>query len=103
MEDQINVPLITATEAKKMVDSGAIIVDVRTPKEQELGVVPSALRINSEEILDRVSEFGSNKDANIVLYCKSGGRSGAVGEYLKSLGYKNVYNAGGYKDIKDIF
>jgi len=95
-----HIPWITPTEAKEKVSNGALLIDVRTPKETNDGYLTGALLINSEEALDRLSEFGSNKEREIVLYCKSGGRSNAVAVMLESKGYKKLFNAGGYEDLK---
>jgi rhodanese-related sulfurtransferase len=35
------------------------------------------------------------KDSNVIVYCRSGGRAAKAAEYLDSLGFTNVYNAGG--------
>lgn len=91
---------ITPKEAKEKINAGALLVDVRTPEETAEGYLKGALLINSEEVTTRIKEFGSDLAKEIVVYCKSGGRSNAVGVFLKSQGYKNVYNAGGYEDLK---
>ena len=84
-------------------DLGALLVDVRTPAEQREGFIEGASLINSEDTLERLAEYGSDKSREIVVYCKSGGRSGMVAEYLREQGYKNVYNAGGYEQLIDAF
>ena len=40
-----------------------------------------------------------NKDAPIIVYCRSGRRASKAKEILENKGYKNVLNAGGYDDI----
>ncbi len=57
----------------------------------------SAADIKDAAVLENV--FGP-KDQAIVLMCASGTRAGYVKEALESLGYKKVYNAGGFKDYK---
>jgi phage shock protein E len=43
---------------------------------------------------------GIPKDREVVLYCRSGRRSGMALEALREAGYDKVYNAGGYSDLK---
>jgi phage shock protein E len=46
----------------------------------------------------RLAEFGEDRAREIVLYCRSGQRSGLAQESLKALGYTRVFNAGGYQE-----
>ena len=41
------------------------------------------------------------KDKTILVYCASGGRSALSGKTLKDLGYRSVFNAGGFKELAD--
>ncbi|MEM4271085.1 MAG: rhodanese-like domain-containing protein [Candidatus Pacearchaeota archaeon] len=83
---------------KSKIDSGALIVDVRTPMEFSAGHYPRAINIPVDQIGARSSELGS-KDRNIILYCQSGNRSGHAKRILESQGFKNVYNAGVLRDM----
>ena len=40
-------------------------------------------------------------DKTVLVYCASGGRSALSGKTLKDLGYRTVYNAGGFKELAD--
>jgi len=70
-----------------------ILIDVRTPKEYNKGHIPTALLIPYNEIESHTDKIP--KEKLIVLYCKSGGRSGIAASRLKDLGYKKVINFGG--------
>ena len=103
-EETAKQPLkITAEQAREKVSQGAMLVDVRTPKEFDEGHISGCKHINSEEAHIRYNEFGDDKNREIVLYCRSGGRAGTVGEFLIELGYTNVYNAGGYEQLASVF
>jgi rhodanese-related sulfurtransferase len=39
------------------------------------------------------------KDKTVLVYCASGGRSARSGKTLKDLGYRSVYNTGGFKEL----
>jgi rhodanese-related sulfurtransferase len=41
------------------------------------------------------------KDKTVLVYCASGGRSALSGKTLKDLGYRSVFNAGGFKELAD--
>jgi phage shock protein E len=99
----IQAPIISPTEAQAKVRNGAFLVDVRTPQEFQEGHLPGATLINSEELFSRIQEFGSDKKREVVLYCKSGGRSQGVADHLMSIGFERVFNAGGYKELLPLF
>ena len=95
----------TATAGQAEIPSSIdpIVIDVRTQEEWDSGHVEQAVLIPHEDIASRIAEVASDKDAKIVLYCKSGGRAGRAKEALEGMGFTNVENAGGYEDIKDRF
>ena len=80
-------------------DLGAIWVDVRTLAEYEGGHLPGAHNINFDRIGSHISEITTDKSALVMLYCKSGRRSGFAKHTLEQLGYSNVVNAGGINDV----
>ncbi|MEN9401740.1 MAG: inner membrane protein YgaP [Verrucomicrobiota bacterium] len=98
------VPAVNPAEAAKRVAAGtAVLVDVREPSEwAETGVAaPATLLPKSEFDEGQIGEWkeflARVKDKEIILYCRSGRRSGAVANALAEKGFK-VANAGGFKD-----
>ncbi|MDY3325873.1 rhodanese-like domain-containing protein [Riemerella anatipestifer] len=78
------------------------LIDVREPMELEMnGHIEAAKNIPLGELEDRKEEVTS-LDGNVILFCRSGNRSGKAVEYFKSLGLTNVYNGGGYVDLKEV-
>ena len=75
------------------VSNAQVIVDVRTAEEFHAGHVPGAKNIPVQEIKARLQELGA-KDTPLVLYCRSGARSGVVAAELRSLGYTNIKDIG---------
>lgn len=73
------------------------IIDVRTPAEFRGGNVLGSINIPLQEIQERLDEIKSLPQP-IVLCCASGGRSGQVTAYLKTLGIK-CENGGGWMDV----
>jgi rhodanese-related sulfurtransferase len=97
---------ITPEEAKELLDRNeAIAVDVREPAEIAVtGKVPGALEIPRGFIAESADPNSTSydprlrKDTAIILYCASGKRSTLAGETLADLGFKRVFNLGGFKD-----
>ncbi|HEX2861871.1 MAG TPA: rhodanese-like domain-containing protein [Lacunisphaera sp.] len=99
-----NVPSIAPAEAAKLVAGGqAVLVDVREPSEWAgSGVAaPAALLAKSEFDAGQIGEWpdflAKVGDRQVILYCRSGKRSGAVAAALAEKGFK-VANAGGFKE-----
>jgi phage shock protein E len=80
--------------------SGALLVDVRSQEEFDQGHLDGAALIPHTEIAARASELGDDKDRVIVLYCRTGNRSGKAKRTLEELGYTHVMNAGAYESLK---
>ena len=91
---------ITPEEAKKIMDSGEehIILDTREQDEFDEGHIPGAILIPYTEIEERSEEMLPDKDAQILVYCRSGRRSKIASESLSKLGYTNVKEFGGIID-----
>lgn len=90
---------IDPEEAKAMMDQGnVIIVDVRRIDEFEQGYIPGAILVPNETILTEALTKLPDKNAMILIYCRSGRRSAEAAEKLLSLGYTQVYDFGGILD-----
>ncbi|MCM8533447.1 MAG: rhodanese-like domain-containing protein [Lentisphaeraceae bacterium] len=76
-----------------------IWIDVRTTEEFDSGHLKNAIHIPYQKISNKISSVTKDKNADIRIYCKVGGRAGIAKKALEKLGYKNVTNAGGYKDL----
>ncbi|WP_304224840.1 rhodanese-like domain-containing protein [Gracilinema caldarium] len=77
----------------------ALVIDVRTPEEFNSGHLDMAINIPLDTIEKRITAIVPNKTASIVLYCRSGNRSGQAYNILKSLGYTRIHNGGGYTEL----
>ena len=86
---------ITAPELKKELSAGKkmLVLDVRTPQEVALGRLDCCVHIPLQELQERLSEL--DKASDIVVYCKSGGRSRRAIELLQSNGFSNLRNLTG--------
>ena len=86
------------SEVRTKIEQGAFVVDVRTPMEFSTGHYQNAVNIPLSDISNRLPEFGA-KTQPIVVYCRSGNRSGQAKRMLESAGFTNVINGGGLKDM----
>lgn len=91
---------ITQEEAKRIMDSEEehIILDTREQSEFDEGHIPGAILIPYTEIEDKAKDFLPDKNAQILVYCRSGRRSKIAAETLAKLGYTNVKEFGGIID-----
>lgn len=80
-------------DAHRLVAQGARLVDVRTAQEFATGHIPGAVNIPVQELGCRMGELDA-KERPIVVYCRSGNRSGSAARILRSAGYSEVYDLG---------
>lgn len=86
-------PLTSSTDAKSLVAGGATLVDVRSPEEFASGHIQGAINIPVQQIDSRAAEIPTGKP--VVLYCRSGARSGQAASILRGKGRADVHNLGG--------
>ncbi|MDI6688331.1 MAG: rhodanese-like domain-containing protein [Desulfobacterales bacterium] len=89
-----------ADDKKIVVDNTSIVIDVRTEKEYNEGHLENAINIPYTEIGEKINAYVKDKKERIILYCRSGRRSGIAKNILKGMGYENVINAGAYEELK---
>ena len=91
---------ISAEQAKTIMDTETdyIIIDARTTEEFAEGHIENAILIPEYEIANRAEKELPDKDALILVYCRSGRRSKIASEELVKLGYTNVKEFGGIID-----
>lgn len=78
-----------AREAK-----GALIVDVRSPKEFSGGHIKGAVNIPLDQ-LQKISKKAPDLETPLYVYCLSGARSATACRHLKGMGYADAVNMGG--------
>lgn len=89
-----------ARQAWPMIENGALLIDVRTKGEFNAGHIEGAINIPFEKTSALVSAIGPDKQRPVVVYCRSGNRSGKSKRQLDALGYTAIYNATGYEALK---
>ena len=99
-EGELGYEQITAEEAKAIMDTETdyITIDARTEEEFATVHIEGAILIPEYEIADRAEAEFPDKDALILVYCRSGRRSKIASEELVKLGYTDVREFGGIID-----
>jgi rhodanese-related sulfurtransferase len=85
---------------KNLVKERARIIDVRTKQEYNNGHINGSINIPLDSLKNNLKSLG-DKNAPIITCCASGMRSASAKAILKSLGYTNVYNGGGWHSLKN--
>ena len=67
-----------------------LVIDVRTADEYAAGHVPGAVNIPYDQMPVRAAEIAVHKDKEVVLYCRSGRRSGIAAETLAAEGFTGL-------------
>jgi rhodanese-related sulfurtransferase len=94
---EANYTNLTSQEFKGLMDSEKeiIILDVRTPSEAKNGKIKGAKVIDWMSSSFKSETEKLSKDKTLLVYCRSGNRSGSACNVLGSMGFKNVYNLKG--------
>jgi rhodanese-related sulfurtransferase len=87
---------IAVADAKAQFDKGgAVFLDCREPNEYKQGHIPGAINIPRGLLEFKIADQVPDKNAKIVMYCKSGGRASLACCSLEPMGYKNVVSIQG--------
>jgi|GEM_PF-183722 len=78
----------------RLINEGAVIVDVRSEAEFKQGSNPISINVPLDQLSKRLSELDKSK--MIILCCASGMRSGTALAMLKTKGFTHLYNAGSW-------
>ncbi|GMV53237.1 MAG: rhodanese-like domain-containing protein [Chlorobi bacterium] len=89
--------LISTDVLKRRIENSEelIILDVRTNEEWDEFHLPGAIHIPLHELESRLSEIECHKDCEIIVYCRSGGRSGQACMFLELSGFCKPVNLKG--------
>ena len=94
--DETMVEKITPAEAIRLLDAGkAQAVDVREPDEFAVGHIPGAKLLPLGDVLTRAEEVMPDKNAQWLIYCRTGRRSADAAQKLEAQGYTSLRDLGG--------
>jgi len=83
-----------------LVNEGAFLVDVRSPGEFAEGNVIGSVNIPLDQVQNQLAKFQNKKQ--IVVFCRSGNRSGQAKAILEQNDFNNVTNGGTWEDVNKI-
>lgn len=89
----MDIPEIDVDTLAERMEAGAPVFDVRQPDEYVEARVPGVVLVPLGEVPDRVEEFPT--DGEVLVICRSGGRSAKAVEFLRGHGVDAVNVAGG--------
>ena len=84
-------------DLKATIDEGAYLVDVRTKGEFAEGHVKGSINIPLDRVPGELAKFKNKK--NIIVFCRSGGRSSQAKSILEQNGFTNVINGGTWNHV----
>jgi rhodanese-related sulfurtransferase len=84
-------------DLKAIIGQGAYLVDVREPGEFAGGTVKGAVNIPLAAVASQLDKFKGKK--NIIVFCRSGNRSGQAKTILEQNGFTNVINGGTWENV----
>ena len=93
---------VDTAEGERLLDGGALLLDVREPDEYEQGAIPGCLHIPRGHLEAQIEGRLDDRDATIVVMCAGGVRSAFAAKTLEELGYRDVVSMdGGFNKWKD--
>jgi len=84
-------------DLKGVIAEGAFLVDVRTAGEFADGHVKGSVNIPLDRVQNQLAKFKNKK--NIIVFCRSGGRSSQAKSILEQNGFTNVVNGGTWNNV----
>jgi rhodanese-related sulfurtransferase len=81
----------------ELIKNGAIILDVRTKAEYQMGHVKGSINIPLDQLTSNLNKLDKNKP--IITCCASGMRSGSAKGVLQNRGFTQVYNGGSWQNV----
>jgi len=82
----------------QLIKEGAQLIDVRTPGEFKSGHIKGSINIPLQNLSGSLSKI--KKDKPVITCCASGMRSASAKSILKSAGFSEVHNGGGWSSLK---
>ncbi|MFV7235809.1 MULTISPECIES: rhodanese-like domain-containing protein [Flavobacterium] len=84
----------------ELIKQGAIVLDVRSKGEYTGGHIKGAVNIPVDTLRNNLSQL-KDKNQTIITCCASGMRSASAKSILKSNGFTQVYNGGGWRSLQN--
>ena len=86
---------ISAQDLIRLMNQGALVLDIRKPELFAAGHVNGAKRLDSDKILTASDTFKRFKEKPVVVYCDSGSLAAAAVRQLKEQGFTKAFTLRG--------
>lgn len=86
---------VTAADAVRLINKGALVIDVRKPDEFEKGHIVNARNIPLERVAQGDDAIKKQKNKILLAVCADGASSGRAAGHLRKAGYENAFSLKG--------
>jgi len=86
---------VSAADAVRLINKGALVIDVRKPEDFEAGHIVNARNVALERIQEDQNAIAKKKDKVLLAVCDNGGLSGKAASVLRKSGYMNTFSLKG--------
>jgi rhodanese-related sulfurtransferase len=90
-----NLTHVSTADAVRLINKGALVIDVRKPEDYEAGHIVNARNIVLEKIQEDQDSVAKKKDKILLAVCANGGLSGKAASILRKAGYPNAFSLKG--------
>jgi rhodanese-related sulfurtransferase len=86
---------ISAADAVRLINKGALVIDVRKPEEYQAGHIVNARNVPVERVQQGDDAIAKKKDKILLAVCADGATSGRAAGHLRKAGYENAFSLKG--------
>jgi rhodanese-related sulfurtransferase len=86
---------VSTADAVRLINRGALVIDVRKPEEFSAGHIVNARNVALERLRGGEADIGKKKDKILLTVCDTGTSAGAAAGLLRKAGYENVFSLKG--------
>ena len=86
---------VSAADAVRLINKGALVIDVRKPEEYQAGHIVNARNVPVERVQQGDDAIAKKKDKILLAVCADGATSGRAAGHLRKVGYENAFSLKG--------
>ncbi len=86
---------VTAADAVRLINKGALVIDVRKPEEFQAGHIVNARNVELDRLKGDEDSIAKKKDKVLLAVCDNGGLSSKAASLLRKAGYNNTFSLKG--------
>jgi rhodanese-related sulfurtransferase len=86
---------VSAADAVRLINKGALVIDVRESDDFVAGHIVNARNVALEKIQEDQDSIAKKKDKILLAVCDNGGLSGKAASLLRKAGYQNAFSLRG--------